>query len=80
MFDKDIIEKVDAIESGQSTALQGMDLWCAVYDGPIWWQGRTAFEQIDHLRAALELIASIPDETCNGVVHQGHALRALGRD
>jgi hypothetical protein len=29
--------------------LEGMSLWCAVFDGPVWWQGRDAFEQIQFL-------------------------------
>lgn len=34
--------------------LEGMALWCAVYDGPICWEGRDAFEQIQYLQAEVE--------------------------
>jgi hypothetical protein len=33
--------------------LEGMDLWCAVYDGAVWWEGRDAFEQIEYLSKKL---------------------------
>ena len=37
--------------------MNDLSLWCAVYDGPIYWNGRDAFEQIKYLELALERIA-----------------------
>jgi hypothetical protein len=45
-----------------------MALWYAVYDGPVYWEGRSAFEQIWHLEDQLTQMrqseghrADIPD-------------------
>ena len=58
---------------GDGAMKQGMDLWCAVYDGPLIWEGRDAFEQIDYL---FEMLARYGehDEDCGAVDHDKLAI------
>jgi hypothetical protein len=35
-------------------------LWCQVYDGPLSWEGRDAFEQIAYLESQLRQFQSLP--------------------
>lgn len=39
--------------------LEGMALWCAVYDGPLAWEGRDAFQQIAYLESQLKQLMGL---------------------
>lgn len=50
----DRIEAMQRIIADDAHKTEFWQLWCNVYDGPVAWDGRTAFQQIQYLQAILD--------------------------